>query len=101
MNISLTNELEEFVHGKIQTGRYLSASEVVREALRLLEERDKMRELKMRQLREDITSAVDELDRGESVAFDPARIKAKGSKLLQERRGKGNEKSSPGSASGR
>ncbi|MCC7339617.1 MAG: type II toxin-antitoxin system ParD family antitoxin, partial [Bryobacterales bacterium] len=38
MNVSLTPELEEFVAAKVQTGRYTSASEVVREALRLLEE---------------------------------------------------------------
>ncbi len=41
MNVSLTPELEELVRHKVQSGRYLSASEVMREALRLLEERDK------------------------------------------------------------
>ncbi len=40
MNVSLTPELEEFVAGKVESGRYTSASEVVREALRLLEEHD-------------------------------------------------------------
>ncbi len=40
MNVSLTPELEQFVHEKVKSGRYLSASEVVREALRLLEERE-------------------------------------------------------------
>lgn len=85
MNISLTNELEEFVHEKVQTGRYLSASEVVREALRLLEERDKLKEFKIKQLQEDLKSALDELDRGESVQFDADRIKAKGRQLLEEK----------------
>ena len=40
MNVSLTPELEDLVNQKVRSGRYRSASEVVREALRLFEERD-------------------------------------------------------------
>ena len=40
MNISLTRELEEFVAKKVESGLYQTASEVVREGLRLLRERD-------------------------------------------------------------
>ena len=40
MNVHLTPELEQMVHSKVKTGRYNSASEVMREALRLMEERD-------------------------------------------------------------
>ena len=43
MNVSLTPELERFVSAKVEAGRYSSASEVVREALRLLEEHDQNR----------------------------------------------------------
>ena len=43
MNVSLTPELEKFVNNKVQAGRYSSASEVVREALRLLEEHEQAR----------------------------------------------------------
>ncbi len=43
MNVSLTPELEKFVSAKVGSGRYNSASEVVREALRLLEEHDSAR----------------------------------------------------------
>ena len=43
MNVSLTPELEKFVSAKVESGRYNSASEVVREALRLLEEHDSAR----------------------------------------------------------
>ena len=43
MNVNLTPELEQMVHNKVQTGRYNSASEVVREALRLMEERDQVK----------------------------------------------------------
>ncbi|HTV14778.1 MAG TPA: type II toxin-antitoxin system ParD family antitoxin [Acidobacteriaceae bacterium] len=41
MNVSLTHELEKFVQEKVDSGRYTSASEVVREALRLMEKRDR------------------------------------------------------------
>lgn len=40
MNVSLTPELEKFIESKVESGRYTSASEVVREALRLLEKKD-------------------------------------------------------------
>ena len=42
MNVHLTPELEQLVQGKVKSGRYNSASEVVREALRLLEQRDEV-----------------------------------------------------------
>ena len=40
MNVSLTAELEAFVEGAVESGRYGSASEAVREGLRLLQERE-------------------------------------------------------------
>ena len=43
MNVSLTPELDNFVASKVGSGRYNSASEVVREALRLLEDHDRTR----------------------------------------------------------
>ena len=43
MNVSLTAELERFVDGKVESGLYNNASEVVREGLRLLKEHDEIR----------------------------------------------------------
>jgi antitoxin ParD1/3/4 len=43
MNVSLTPELEKFVEGKVQSGLYNNASEVVREGLRLLKGHDEIR----------------------------------------------------------
>ena len=43
MNISLPRQLEEWVDERVKTGMYQSASELVREALRLVEERDRAR----------------------------------------------------------
>ena len=43
MNVSLTSDLEDLIHQKVCSGRYRTASEVVREALRLFEEREAAR----------------------------------------------------------
>ena len=42
MNVSLTPELEEMIRLKVESGLYVSASEVVREALRTMQENDKL-----------------------------------------------------------
>lgn len=65
MNVSLTPKLEQFVQAKVKSGRYLSASEVVREALRLLEERDYLREMQLQTLREKIAIGIEQSDRSE------------------------------------
>lgn len=59
MNVSLTPELERLVNEKIKTGMYQTASEVVREALRLLQQRDEQRG----QLRADIRAGLEEIRR--------------------------------------
>jgi len=51
MNISLTPQLEEMVKTKVASGLYGSASEVLREALRLLEERDRIHAMRIEELR--------------------------------------------------
>ena len=64
MNVSLTPELEQIVNFKVQSGLYNSASEVVREGLRLLQQRDEMRELKLEALRKEIQKGIDDLEAG-------------------------------------
>lgn len=64
MNVNLTPELETFVKAKVSTGLYNSASEVVRDALRLFEEQDQLKALKLQLLREEIAKGLAELDAG-------------------------------------
>ncbi len=64
MNVNLTPELETFVRAKVGTGMYNSASEVVRAALRLLEEQDRLKDLKVQLLREEVKKGLAELDAG-------------------------------------
>jgi antitoxin ParD1/3/4 len=71
MNVNLTPALEEYIQQKIATGDYNNASEVVREALRLLKERDQLREAKLRDLR----AAIEEgLNSGDPVPLDIEKI---------------------------
>jgi antitoxin ParD1/3/4 len=73
MNVSMTPELEALVRRKVESGRYLSASEVMREALRLLEERDKLEELRREELRNAIRKG---LDSGPAEPLDMEAVKA-------------------------
>ncbi len=67
MNVSLTPELEQLIHDRVSSGRYHSASEVVREALRLLEARDELRQLRLAELRKKVAAGLESLDRGEGL----------------------------------
>ncbi|NET60257.1 MAG: type II toxin-antitoxin system ParD family antitoxin [Symploca sp. SIO2E6] len=72
MNVCLTLEFEQFVQEKVKSGRYQSASEVIGEALRLLEKQDKTRQMRIEQLRSQIAIGIDQGNQGEvfdSVAF--------------------------------
>ena len=82
MNVSLTPELEKFVDGKVESGLYNNASEVVREGLRLLKEHDELRKKYAAQ----IERGWQQAQRGEVVDGEKAmvgtreRIKAKAKK---------------------
>ena len=67
MNVSLTPELEKIVQAKVRSGRYTSASEVVREALRLLEQHDNLRAVHLKELRSRIDHGLAAMDRGEGI----------------------------------
>ncbi|MEH1854904.1 MAG: type II toxin-antitoxin system ParD family antitoxin [Nostoc sp.] len=67
MNISLTPELEQLVKDKVNSGRYHSVSEVMGEALRLLDERDRVQEKRLAELKAKIQVGIEELERGEGI----------------------------------
>ncbi|MBC6430618.1 type II toxin-antitoxin system ParD family antitoxin [Nostoc sp. HG1] len=67
MNISLTPELEQLVKDKVTSGKYHSVSEVMGEALRLLEERDRLRDQRIAELKAKIQVGIEELERGEGI----------------------------------
>ena len=74
MNVNLTPQLEELVRAKVSSGMYTSASEVVREALRLMDEQDQLRQVKLDELRREVRKG---LDSGASDGWDVTAVKAK------------------------
>lgn len=84
MNVSLTPELEKFVAGKVATGRYNSASEVMREALRLLEEHDRARGTQIAAFNHELGQRLASLDRGERA--DPAAVRERLQRKSRERK---------------
>jgi len=79
MNISLNPHFEELVKGKVESGLYNSVSEVMREALRLLEERDQLRDLRREELKLEIQKGINS---GEASLLNMENIKSKGRKRL-------------------
>ncbi|MBN2064087.1 MAG: type II toxin-antitoxin system ParD family antitoxin [Sedimentisphaerales bacterium] len=78
MNVSLTKELENFVEDKVNSGMYSTASEVIREGLRLL----KMQELKL-----EIQKGLDQVAQGKVAQLDVDKIKATGRQQLKKKKG--------------
>lgn len=72
MNISLTPELTDYLKQKVASGRYRSTSEVVREALRLLEESDQLKAIKLDNLRSEIQKGIDSINEygAESISLE-------------------------------
>jgi antitoxin ParD1/3/4 len=72
---------ERFVKNQVESGRYSSASEVVRDALRLLEEREELRQAQINQLRDKIQEGINS---GPGVPAEEvlSRLEAKYAKLM-------------------
>ena len=69
MNVSLTAELEKLVNEKVASGMYHSASEVVREGLHLLKERDELRRVQMDEVRRDVMLGVEQVRAGQGKKY--------------------------------
>jgi antitoxin ParD1/3/4 len=90
MNISLTKEFESYVSQKVESGLYHSASEVIRDGLRLMRERDDLHQSKLAELRKEIAIGVEQAERGQLQPFTEettARIKARGRKRMTAQNG--------------
>ena len=93
MNVSLTPELEMLIQEKVSSGNYNSASEVVREALRLLKEQDELKELRREELRREIQKGVADMRAGNYATISSKeestemieQIKQEGQKEIAER----------------
>ncbi len=87
MEVTRSPELEELIADQVESGHYPSPGEVVRDALRLLQEKLKLPERKLESLRRDVQVGLETLDQGEYDEYDdPAQlateIKARGRQRL-------------------
>ncbi len=90
MNVSLTRELEHYVNAKVESGLYGSASEVIREGLRLLKEKDELHRRKLEELRREVQIGIDQADQGKVKPLTDELvqdIKTRGRKRLAARNG--------------
>ena len=90
MNISLTRELEEFIDKKVKSGLYHSASEVIRESLRLLKEQDELNRIRREELRREIMLGMEQIKHGKAKVYPSGKalaeeVKKRGRKVLTER----------------
>jgi antitoxin ParD1/3/4 len=74
-NISLTLEQDAFVQDVVEAGEYQNASEAIRDALRVLQQRRKEDSLRLKALRAQIKAGTDALERGEFAEIDDADLK--------------------------
>ncbi|HEV2961929.1 MAG TPA: type II toxin-antitoxin system ParD family antitoxin [Candidatus Angelobacter sp.] len=64
MNVNLGPTLDEFVAKLLKTGLYQSQSEILREGLRLLKEREELKKIRLMELKKEIARGIEEADRG-------------------------------------
>ena len=86
MNVSLTPELEHFVQDKVNSGMYTSASEVIRESLRLLHSHDDLQNQRIKQLNQAIDIGLQQLNAGKKIPAHESysRMKQKINKLAKD-----------------
>ena len=56
---AIGDHFEQFIKAQLESGRYSSASEIVRDALRLMEEREQLRQIQLDRLRQQIQAGID------------------------------------------
>lgn len=93
MNVHLGETFDKFVADLIASGLYQSQSEVIREGLRLLKEREDLRKLRLEELRKDVRHGFEQIERGEYTTYSSAKelsdeIKAEGRKMAAQRKNK-------------
>jgi antitoxin ParD1/3/4 len=88
MNVNLGAVFDEFVAEMLGTGLYQSQSEILREGLRLLKEREDLKKFRLAEFRNEISRGVEQADRGEFVDGPQTFAKIR-EKSVQRRRGKG------------
>ncbi len=86
INVSLPSELEARVRQRVESGMYGSASEVIREALRLFEAYEQVKTAKLDSLRQDIAAGLKDVKNGQVKEIDFVSLKKQGRQILKTRK---------------
>jgi len=88
MNVSLTPELEQFVNAKVSSGMYTSASEVIRESLRLLHTYEDLQNQRIKQLNQSTDIGLTQLNTGNKISAKTSydKLKKKINKIAKEKK---------------
>lgn len=87
MNISLSPEFERLIEKKLKSGMYNSASEVVRAGLRLLQEQEELRGIRLSELKHEIQLGLNEIEEGKIVDGEQVfkELRRRNQKLLNKK----------------
>jgi len=79
MNVSIPSDLQQFIESQVSLGAYATASEVVGDALRLLQLHDRERQALVDDLRRKVVAGIEQLNNGDSISaaevFDELRAR--------------------------
>lgn len=70
--IQIAKEQNDFIEDRVSKGRFSSVNELISEAIRLVQEKEKMREAKLAELRSEIQIGIDQFQRGEGIPLEKA-----------------------------
>ena len=86
VTITLRDEDREFIDSAMKSGRYVTESEAMADAIAELRARESLRQARLAELRAKVAVGIDQLDRGEGAEWNIEDIKAKGQALLASRK---------------
>lgn len=86
MTITLRDEDQHFIEEAMKTGRYVTESEAVSDAIAELRAREELHQARIADLRAKVLVGIEQLDRGEGAEWNVEDIKAKGQALLAARK---------------
>jgi Arc/MetJ-type ribon-helix-helix transcriptional regulator len=85
VTITLRDEDKRFIAEAMAAGRYVNESEAVSDAIAELRAREELREMRLMEIRGKVNIGLDQLDRGDSAAWDAEAIRTAGRALLEQR----------------
>lgn len=85
VTITLRDEDQEFIQSAMKSGRYVTESEAVADAIAELRARDALHQARLAELQAKVAVGIAQLDRGEGSEWSPEAVRARGQAMLASR----------------